>query len=207
MLHKQTGEPRTLSLLEGLMQLDFLSTFNLVGGTALSLKLGHRISIDLDLFSKETFDNESVINNLVSKYNENFILVSASKVGIFCFINDIKVDLIHYNFDIINQVENIESIRMLSTQDIAAMKIQAILGRGVKKDFFDLHQLLKVLSLKEVISFHKQKYPLQTLHITIPQAITYFEDAEESEDPVSLNNTSWKQVKQGLQKVVSDYLK
>jgi hypothetical protein len=207
MLQKQTVEPSTFSLLSQLMNLEVLSTYNLVGGTGLSLKLGHRISIDIDLFSKEKIENEVIINCLSETFQNKFVLISSNKVGIFCKINNIKVDLIHYNFDLINPIEEFENLRIVSSEDIAAMKIQAILGRGVKKDFYDLFELLNQFSLNEIIQFHKSKYPLQTLNITIPQAITYFEEADESEDPISLRNETWDEVKKGLRKVVNDYLK
>lgn len=207
MLQKQTVEPSTFSLLSQLMNLEVLSTYNLVGGTGLSLKLGHRISIDIDLFSKEKIENEVIINCLSETFQNKFVLISSNKVGIFCKINNIKVDLIHYNFDLINPIEEFENVRIVSSEDIAAMKIQAILGRGVKKDFYDLFELLNQFSLNEIIQFHKSKYPLQTLNITIPQAITYFEDADESEDPISLRNETWDEVKKGLRKVVNEYLK
>ena len=48
------------------------------------------------------------------------------------------------------------------------------LGRGVKKDFWDLCELLKIYSLKDIISWHKEKYPSQMLLISIPNAITFF---------------------------------
>ena len=142
MLQKQTVEPSTFSLLSQLMNLEVLSTYNLVGGTGLSLKLGHRISIDIDLFSKEKIENEVIINCLSETFQNKFVLISSNKVGIFCKINNIKVDLIHYNFDLINPIEEFENVRIVSSEDIAAMKIQAILGRGVKKDFYDLYELL-----------------------------------------------------------------
>lgn len=207
MLQKQTVEPSTFSLLSQLMNLEVLSTYNLVGETGLSLKLGHRISIDIDLFSKEKIENEVIINCLSETFQNKFVLISSNKVGIFCKINNIKVDLIHYNFDLINPIEEFENVRIVSSEDIAAMKIQAILGRGVKKDFYDLFELLNQFSLNEIIQFHKSKYPLQTLNITIPQAITYFEEADESEDPISLRNETWDEVKKGLRKVVNEYLK
>jgi hypothetical protein len=207
MLQKQTVESSTFSLLSQLMNLEVLSTYNLVGGTGLSLKLGHRISIDIDLFSKEKIENEVIINCLSETFQNKFVLVSSNKIGVFCKIDEIKVDLIHYNFDLINPIEEFEVVRIVSSEDIAAMKIQAILGRGVKKDFYDLYELLNQFSLTEIIQFHKLKYPLQILNITIPQALTYFEDADESEDPISLRNYNWDDVKKGLQKAVNEYLK
>lgn len=103
-------------------------------------------------------------------------------------------------------IEFEDELRMYSSADISAMKIQAILGRGRKKDFWDLFELLQHFTLEQIISWHKQKYPTQMLAISIPNAITYFNDAEESETPVSFKNQTWPLVKKGIQKAVRDYL-
>ena len=87
---------------------------------------------------------------------------------------------------------------MFSTEDIIAMKVQAILGRGKKKDFWDVAELLQHFSLNDFIEFHKEKYSTQNLLITVPQALTYFADADESEDPISLKNQTWETPTLGL---------
>lgn len=94
----------------------------------------------------------------------------------------------------------------MSIPDIAAMKINAILKRGVKKDFWDAAELLNHYSIDDFIHFYHQKFPSQQLAIAIPQALTYFDDAEESEDPVSLKDQTWESVKQKIQDKVRDYL-
>lgn len=86
------------------------------------------------------------------------------------------------------------------------MKVNAILGRGKKKDFWDMYEILHHISLEDIIKFHKRKFPSQMLLISIPQALIYFADAEESEDPVSLNGQSWEMVKSYLQKKVKEFL-
>lgn len=96
---------------------------------------------------------------------------------------------------------------MFSTEDIIAMKVQAVLGRGRKKDFWDIAELLHHYSLDDFVNFHKKKYQGQTLLITVPQAITYFADAEDDEDPISLKKQSWQTVKAFINKKVRDYLK
>jgi predicted nucleotidyltransferase component of viral defense system len=96
---------------------------------------------------------------------------------------------------------------MFSTEDIIAMKVQAILGRGRKKDFWDIAELLKHFSIKDFVQFHQEKYATQNLLITVPQAITFFADAEESEDPVSLKKQTWKSVQKFIKSKVSEYLK
>ena len=130
-----------------------------------------------------------------------------SAFGIFCFINSIKVDIVKYKHKQIDKVITEDDIRMYSSSEIAAMKIQAILGRGKKKDFWDMATLLQHYSLEEIIGFHTKKYPSQQLLISIPQAIIYFDEAEESEDPISLKGQTWESVKKIIQQKVNDYLK
>lgn len=190
------------------MELPSLMNFTLVGGTALSLKYGHRSSIDLDLFFHEKFTHETIISELESEFGDAFDYKQQhTHFGIFCFIHDVKVDLVHFPHQPIMPFEIEDNIRFYSSADIAAMKIQAILGRAKKKDFWDLHELLLHYSLQQIIDWHKQKYPSQMLAISIPHAITYFADADESEAPVSYKGQTWEQIKKDLSQVVRDYLK
>jgi hypothetical protein len=208
MLHLETIEPGTFSLLKELMSLPSLKSFSLVGGTALSLRYGHRSSVDLDLFSDEKFDHLPIELELAETFGQDFDYESGhKKLGIFCYVKGIKLDFVYYPHPLIKATEHIDKIRFCSNADIAAMKVQAILGRGRKKDFWDLYELLQHYSLQQIMDWHKQKYPNQMLAISIPNAITYFDDAEESETPLSYKNQNWEGIKKGIQKVVSDYLK
>lgn len=189
------------------MEMPELKDFSLVGGTALSLLYGHRKSIDLDFFSTKPFENLNVIRALEEKFKEKFENRSANPhFGIFCFIDDVKIDIVNHPHPLIRPLQNIENIRMFSIEDIMAMKVQAILGRGKKKDFWDVAELLTHYSVTDFIRFHKEKYTTQNLLITIPQALTYFADAEESEDPISLKNQTWKGVQGFIRKKVNEYL-
>ena len=208
MLHFETVEPGTLSILNRIMRLGALQPFSLVGGTALALRYGHRTSVDLDLFYHEKFDHETIVTALQKEFSSGYQTESKyARWGIFCYINDIKVDIVHYPHLPISDIEITEAIRMYSDKDIIAMKLNAILGRGRKKDFWDLYELLHHYSLESMIHFHETKFPEQNLLITIPQAITYFIDAEESEDPVSLRGQTWESVKKFIQQQVREYLK
>jgi predicted nucleotidyltransferase component of viral defense system len=190
------------------MILTSLQQFSLVGGTALALRYGHRSSVDLDLFFHEKFDHEFIESELRSEFGNDFDYESGHKqFGIFCYIQKIKVDIVYFPHKPIAEFVTEKNIRMYSSADIAAMKIQAILGRAKKKDFWDLYELLQHYSLQQLIDWHKQKYPSQMLAISIPNAITYFVEAEESETPVSFKNQTWEQVKKGISRTVSDYLR
>jgi len=179
----------------------------LVGGTALALRYGHRSSIDLDIFSEENFDHKPVIKTLMGEFGTGFRYEGDnSKIGIFCYVENIKVDIIHYPYSRIDKIEQTEGIKLYSSRDIAAMKLNAILGRGKKKDFWDIDELLLHFSVDEIIGFYHQKYPNQMLLVSMPQALTYFTDADESEDPVSLKGQTWESVKKHIQQKVREYL-
>lgn len=208
MLHLETVESDTFSLLKDLLSMPELKEFSLVGGTALSLLYGHRISEDLDLFSNSKFENTIIVEALTKKFKSDFLLEQKPpQFGIFCFIKDVKIDLVRHPFEMLNPPSVIQNIRMFSKEDIIAMKVQAILGRGKKKDFWDIAELLKYYSVENFIKFHTTKYSQQNILISVPQALTYFSDADESEDPISLKGQTWESMKSDIQKKVREYLR
>ena len=166
MLHTQTVEAGTLALIKKLMDDSNLNEFNLVGGTALSLKLGHRLSIDIDLFSTTSFNAPELTSYL--KENYNAAIENAISNGIFCFIDKVKVDLISHQYPLVGKIDVEEGIRMVSLTDIGAMKLNAIHGNGTRlKDFVDMYILLEHFSLNEMLQACNQKYPdlnIQMVH-------------------------------------------
>ena len=96
---------------------------------------------------------------------------------------------------------------MASNEDIAAMKIFAILQRAKKKDFWDINLLLEVFGLKNIISFYREKFPKNQMPISVSQALLYFDEVENDEERVSLQKITWQQVKKGLKKHVNKFLK
>jgi nucleotidyltransferase AbiEii toxin of type IV toxin-antitoxin system len=189
MLQLRAIEPPTLDLLNQLMNVKGLRDLSLAGGTALALKFGHRKSIDLDLFSSKDFSNEIIASLLEENFPTSAYQRLTSPIGVFGFINDIKVDFVkHHHYPIIDTIDVIDGVRIIGNKDIIAMKINAILRRAVKKDFWDLAELLQHYSLHDCIDFYNTRYGNQLLSISIPRAITYFDDAEESEEPLSLKN-------------------
>ena len=207
MLHTETVEPVTLELLKQLMGLAALKDFTLVGGTALSLKFGHRKSIDLDLFSISKFDNQELKDLLAANFESFESSVPNNAPGVFAYIDGVKVDFVQYHFHpLIRPVEIVDGVRMASDEDIAAMKIFAILQRAKKKDFWDINLLLEKFGLENIISFYREKFPKNQMFISISQALLYFDDVENDEDPVSLHNMTWEQVKKEIKKHVNNYL-
>lgn len=189
------------------MQVPQLANFDLVGGTALSLLFGHRLSVDLDIFSLEPFTNEEVALGLEAEFGDDFDWDKRpSRFGIFCYIQKVKVDIVRNPHPLVGPRQVVDGIRMYSVQDMMAMKIQAILGRGQKKDFWDIAELLQHYTVADFIQAHQSKYPSQQLLISIPQCLTYFADADETSAPTSLKGQTWESVKQVISKKVSEYL-
>jgi predicted nucleotidyltransferase component of viral defense system len=178
------------------MQKEYLDSFVLVGGTALALQLGSRKSIDLDMFSNTEFSSNEILASLLSDYQ--IVVNNQLSQTLISTINHVKVDFIKFHYPFIRPFVIIENIRMASLEDIAAMKLDAITGRGSKKDFYDLFFLLQHYSLDELFLFYTEKYPHQTT-FHVARSLTYFDDAEIQPNPIVFDkNITWKAVKEKI---------
>ncbi|MEZ7838478.1 MAG: nucleotidyl transferase AbiEii/AbiGii toxin family protein [Flavobacteriales bacterium] len=196
MLHKNTVEQSTLELLIELMDFEELSSFILVGGTALSLQIGHRISIDLDFFTQDIFDENQLLEILVHKYPDSIVTSKASNT-LNLFIKGVKVDFIRHNYKALSSLTSIENIRLSSLQDIAAMKINAVCNRGCKKDFYDIFYLLNHFSLMEILQLFSTKYKNTDLFFA-QKSLVYFLDADVEPNPNTINSSSWEHIKKTI---------
>lgn len=188
------------------MAIPELENFPLVVGTNLSLRFGHRLSVDLDLFTNTPFVPDEVFSAIVNACPQT-VRIDQRKQTIWLSINGIKVDLILHEYSYIKGIEEIEGIRLLSVEDVIPMKLEAMATRGVKKDFWDIAELLKYYSLTRMLQFHQQRYPNSDPgHILL--SATYFADAEkEQADPLSLNGMTWQNVKTVMQQAVDSFVK
>jgi len=206
MLRTDTVEPILISTLKQLMQLDFLADFHLVGGTGLALYLGHRKSIDIDLFTWKEFDSTELSLQLANTFKEHYTERSAKNVMLFSFINEVKADFVNTRVPLLFPVQNIEGVRIADVRDIAILKFQAILKRGSKKDFIDLFVLLQQFSIEEMFQWFNQKYPnVETAQLLI--SMTYFEDAEADLMPVLFFNATWKEIKESIRNKVNQFIR
>ena len=194
-LHLETVSEPLMGLLRQLMKVDALKPFYLVGGTALALRYGHRISVDLDCFTHEPFDSSQLSQLLVNDFNLTEAVVETNTV--LGLINGIKTDFIAHRYPLIRGVEAINGVRLLAVEDIAAMKLNAIANRGCKKDFWDLHELLQHFEREELFEFYTQKYPAGSLW-NVEKSLAYFDDAEADPDPIDLRARTWNEVKAGI---------
>ena len=195
MLFESTVEPRTLQLLRDIQNLDELKEFILVGGTSLALQIGHRMSIDLDLFCSDEIEI-ATITDLLQNLGKVEIL-NQTKSILNLFIDDIKVDFVSYRYKLIKDFLQIDEFRLASIEDISAMKLAAITGRGSKKDFIDLYFILKQFSLSEIFEFYNRKYP-DSSDFLVYKSLMYFDDAELEPMPKMLIPTEWNLIKEEI---------
>ena len=204
MLQYTAVDAPTLELLKRLMDEPDFSGLRLVGGTALALKLGHRRSIDIDLFGRLEIDIYSLSQKL-NRLGKTTLLNQTENIHVY-LVNGIKVDIVNYSYPWLTDAINIDGIRMADTKDIAAMKLAAITGRGTKKDFIDLYYLLEQYSLSEMLSFYENKYADGSVFLVM-KSLTYFEDADREQTPVMLHKISWPKIKKTITNTVQQFLK
>ena len=203
MFQYQTIEPGTLQLLKQLQELPLLKASRLVGGTALALQLGHRKSVDLDLFGGIDASSEE-IREALSMSHSITVVKESRNINIY-LIDGIKVDFVNYKYAWIDKAVEEDTVILAGIKDIAAMKIAAVVGRGTKKDFIDIYFLLRQYSLQEILQLYLQKYPDGSLFIAL-KSLSYFEDAEPDPMPVMFEKVNWEDVKARIKQAVASFV-
>ena len=203
MLHTETVEPSTLDLLKRLQRLPELSNIRLVGGTALALHLGHRKSVDLDLFGN--FDPIMSYRKLLA--DVGYLAEGAENGTVQSLrVDNVKVDLVNYPYPWMDDPLEEDGVRLADLKDIAAMKLSAVANRGRKKDFIDVARLLDVFPLDQMLSFYKERFSVSELSFPL-RGLMYFDDAEEDPMPEMLDgNLTWENVKKRVVAATRKYV-
>ena len=202
-LYWNTVAPILKNVLQEIINEPIFKPFRLVGGTSLSLQLGHRISIDIDLFTDAEYgsiDYKAIREFLEIKYPfcvsrslENVAFGTNFVVG-NSITDCVKIDL-YYTDDFIEKPIIIEDIRMATANEIIAMKLDVVLRGGRKKDFWDLHYFIDTISLEEMISLFKKRYPYNDDFIKIKKQLVNFEIADTEFEPICLLEKTWEIIK------------
>jgi hypothetical protein len=206
MLHTETVEPATLDLIRKLQADPELKGFQMAGGTALSLMIGHRISIDIDLFSQKEFDAEALSVHLDKNYG--FSLQFIHRNTLKGFIGNVFVDILTHPYPFVGELIHEDEITLISRQDIAAMKVNAIAGNGTRaKDFVDIYFLLKEFTMKDIIGFYGEKYAQHnTFHAL--KSLTFFSDIDTAIWPkmATGQKVTLKEVQKAISSAQKQYL-
>lgn len=194
MLQRQVVDEKTFLLLKELQAIPELKELRLVGDTSLALQLGHRISIDLDLFG--SFDSSLPLEMFLFDF-ENVNKTGSNRFMQFFEIDGVKVDFVNYNYPWLDEPIIEEGITIASIDDIAAMKVNAIINRGTKKDFIDIDFLLERYTLVQILELYQKKYGVKDYQMAL-RSLSYFEDAENETMPRMLVKKDWKTIKSDI---------
>lgn len=167
--------------------------FYLAGGTALALQIGHRHSIDLDFFSP-TEDIPSIRPQLDSALGG--ILADSAWGNLVYLVKDVRVGFYGYGFALVAPKTKIGDIQLASVEDIALMKLDALLSRASRKDFYDLYFIAQTIPLSTIFQKAPQKYPsVRDFESQTAKRLVYFENAEHESDPILIKPVAWDNVK------------
>jgi hypothetical protein len=203
MFHYKTVDLSTLDLLKRLQSLDELRSLRLAGGTSLALQYGHRKSIDLDLFGKLEIGSDELID-VLKTVGEVKVIKDSKRIHTYT-IDGVKTDIVEYNYPWINDALVYDGLFLASDSDIAAMKLNAVSGRGTKKDFVDVFFLLKRMDLSTMIELFEAKYNDGSIYLVL-RSLVYFDDAEEDLDPVMFEQYNWESIKVFISNAVKHYI-
>lgn len=203
-LFYNTVTPLLKEVLDVLMAEPLFSPFRLVGGTNLSLRLGHRLSVDIDLFTDAPYsslDYKAFEKFLEDRFKYYYSGDPTSIIGFgrgYHIGNSkedcIKLDLM-YTDPFIHPSDTIDGIRMASMDDIVAMKINAISRGGRKKDYWDIYNLFQRYSLKDMLDLHQKRHPWEHKERQILDSLVNFSEADTYIDPICLNGYDWDDIK------------
>lgn len=209
-LQKQTVSDTLWNSLVILMQQEELKDFRLVGGTSLSLQLGHRVSVDIDLFTDLLYD--SIDFNTIDKLMmDTFSIVDPgnggnNSMGKTYFVGTsaddlVKIDLFYADPFVYPEI-NLEGIRLAGKEEIAAMKLEVVGNGGRKKDFWDLHELLDHYSMTQMLEFYETRFPYSHTRDELISMLTNFKFADEDFDPICLRKKYWELIKLDFEETV-----
>lgn len=202
-LHWNTVKPILKEVLTILMHEKLFDPFRLVGGTSLSLQLGHRMSDDIDLFSDETYGSLdfTAINKFLRKAFKYVSDLAPGPVGIgLSYLvghsrdESVKLDLF-YTDTFIQPTLEIGPYRLAAVEEIIAIKIDIVQRKARKKDFWDLDELLEKYSIEQMIALHKQRYPHSHDEKAIRKNFVDFQRADEDFTPICLKGKHWELIK------------
>lgn len=202
-LHLNTVSNLLWVSLKTLMNTKEFETFRIVGGTSLSLQLGHRESIDIDLFTDAEYGSLD-FDILETKLQELFPYVDAATdtevgMGKSYFIGNSTSDLVKldlfYTEPFVFPVLIVDEVRFASIEEVAAMKLEVVASNGRKKDFWDIHELLEKFEINTLFAYYLKRYPYSASREDLIEKLVDFEIADDEFTPNCYKDKDWDIIK------------
>lgn len=210
-LYLNTVSDLLLTTLQVLMSTDVFSSFRLVGGTSLSLQLGHRASVDIDMFTDAEYGSID-FSRIEAALRDKFAYIDSLQgdivgMGKSYYVGDnsselVKLDLFYTDLYVFPLIEA-DGMRLASMEEIIAMKLDVIGRGGRKKDFWDLHELLKKYSIDQMIDFYMQRYPYNHSREELLAGLSNFAGAEDDFTPICYKDKIWEIIKLDFEEILN----
>lgn len=196
-VHWETVTPFMRELLGFIGTQPFAHRFYLAGGTALALRLGHRRSIDLDFFSSQDDVSASTrreILRALARYGPR--TVEDVDGNLLVELPQLHVAFLSYGYDLLEAPDRIEGVDVASTIDVALMKLDALIGRGSRKDFYDLYWIAQHAPIASLLDLSRSKYPYaRDFDLMAIESLVLFENADRDAQPDLLFDVPWSDVR------------
>ena len=182
--------------------------FYLAGGTGLALQLAHRRSEDFDFYTPQPFEPEELFRELLQRHRRAKLTRQAEGT-LMVRLHEIECSAFRYPYPLVRPLVRDAWLAVASVEDIAAMKLAAIIQRGARRDYFDLYVLIARFGLKRLLGFARRKYPGFNDYVAL-QALTYFEDADHDPEEARLAPfvpITWSRIKRSLEGTVREFIR
>jgi hypothetical protein len=171
------GQLKLLSLIS-----EFKGDFYLAGGTAIALQIGHRYSIDFDLFSHKAFDNLKIIRTIKKRGHTVNATLEASPEELSLIVDGVKITFLEYPFDIKHEISFDDIITMPDLLTLSAMKAYSIGRRSKWRDYVDLYFILRdFFTIKDISAKAREIFGGNFNERLFREQLCYFEDIDLSE--------------------------
>jgi hypothetical protein len=198
----QGVSPAQQAALEQLAQIVPPTTY-LAGGVAIALRLHHRRSKDLDLFSPSA--DPAIYAESISSTHTGIRILSQSEGTLYLEVSGVPASWIRYRYPLLAPPERLQAvpISVASLDDLMCMKLAAIAGRGAARDFWDLHEILtrRSVTLTTALEAFHSKYPSHDRGHVV-KALVYFADAEQAPLPEGLGDEHWRRMTRDFERWV-----
>ena len=195
--HWETVTPEIKSLLAFTGQQDFSNRFYLAGGTALALQMGHRLSVALDFFSEKDEVHARTRREIIKAFeNHNGQVLENVDGNLLVLVRNIRVGFFSYGYKLLRPVQTVENIALAALLDLGLMKLAALIGRGGRKDFYDVYVISQQIPLADLLEAGRLKYPqLRDFAMMAIESIVLFDNGDRDLQPSMLIDLSWDELK------------
>lgn len=186
------------SALDRLSKLPIMTSFYLAGGSALGVHLAHRRSVDLDFFSRGPTADLGLVKVAVADCFDRVEVIAETDAALHLLCDGLPIDFVRYPYPLLEAPGEAFGLGLAGLRDLAVMKLSAISHRGLRRDFWDLFEILQTgIALRECGQAYVDRFGVREADLYhVLKALTYFDDAEKDPAfPSGLDELRWGQIK------------